>query len=170
MRLAGARFFRRRSIGAEQIEQRALAGIAVACLGVGLGQRAVDLRQQLRAIRAEVVAGAGFHQALEQLLVHAARLDARAEIVQVGGTGRRLSRAAMISSTAACADILDRGKAEADRVRSFTVKTLPLSFTLGRQDLDAHRLRLGHEERDLVGVVELVGEQRGHELRPGSAP
>ena len=33
-----------------------------------------------------------------------------------------------------------------------------------RQDLDAHAVALGNEDADLVGVVDFVGEQRGHEL------
>ena len=77
--------------------------------------------------------------------------------------GPSFSRAAMMSSTAASPTFLIAERPKRIDL-SFTVKTLPLSFTLGGKDGDAHRLRLGDEERDLVGVVEFVGEQRGHEL------
>ena len=35
---------------------------------------------------------------------------------------------------------------------------------VGREDLDAHAVALGNEDADFVGVVDFVGEQRGHEL------
>ena len=77
--------------------------------------------------------------------------------------GPPFSRAAMICCTAAWPTFLI---AESPKriVFSLDGENAAALVHVGREHRDAHRLRLGDEKRDLVGVVEFVGEQRGHEL------
>ena len=92
-----------------------------------------------------------------------ARGSTRVQKSQIDPNSPPSSRAALIASTAAKPDALDRVEPEAD-VAVDDDELVVGEVDVGRQDVDPHALGLGGEERDLVLRVHDRGDQRGHVL------
>ena len=160
-----------RGIGQRRRFQNRLAGGAKQAVLAGLARalkllpgihRPVYHREQLRAARPPTVQGSGFDQAFEHAFVERARVHAFAEIEN------GFKAAGVLTSAPGCvhrivADVLDRPKAEADRLAG-GAEVPGAGLNVGRQERDAPVAAFIDVLDDLVAVAHLVGQQGRHEL------
>ena len=155
----------RRSSGGHElvhVEERGLPGGAVALGCARSGDDLPDAREHVVAPLHREVEGAGLDEVLEDLAVDGAPVEASREILERSEFAFRLALADD-GLHRAFADVLDRGETVADRV-TFGDELEHGPVHIGREDGDAHALAFGDKGGDLVGVVDFVRQDRGHEL------
>ena len=149
------------------VEQRHLAGCAVALGGGGGGDDLLEPGEHAGAGFTGPIERAGFDEVFEDALVDDLGIEAGREVIERGegavgfafvdGSGHRT-----------LTDVLDGSQSVADALhaggRNFRGEAQLRCVEIRRQDIDAHAVTLANEDADLVGVVDFVRKQRGHEL------
>src|SRR5436190_22273116 len=151
----------------------------------GCTQGFVNAGKKLRSVPAKKMKGAGFYQAFQYFAISDTRIQPAAKILQ-------RSEMTLLLSLANCgfhrafAHVFDRSQSVADGPvagvgdpdclwlgratgvndagYSFRRKFQSALIDIRRQNVDAHAFAFANEDRNLVGVVNLVAEQASHEL------